>query len=54
MGPPHEIDPSNPPSTEGCIHTTEGAIATITLNSAGWNGDHAEGEADVTVWHRVE
>jgi hypothetical protein len=48
-----EIDPDYPPSAHGCLVTTEGALAGVSVDTLRWVAGAAEAELTVVLWQRT-
>jgi hypothetical protein len=46
-------NPSDPTTDEGCLYTTDGHIASVTVDSLSWNGATAEGRLNITLWSQA-
>jgi hypothetical protein len=44
------LDPENPTTDEGCLYTTEGAFATVLVDSQTSDGTYDTGRITVTFW----
>ncbi|MDA1358065.1 hypothetical protein O1R50_00405 [Glycomyces luteolus] len=49
-----EVDPDAPPTGHGCLITTSGALAGVSLTALEWVGEAAEAELTVVLWNRRE
>ncbi|MEV3935693.1 hypothetical protein AB0K52_06925 [Glycomyces sp. NPDC049804] len=47
-----DLDPDAPPSAHGCLFTTEGMLAGVSVDSLEWVAGAAEAELTVILWAR--